>query len=272
MKALQFAPRDPTEMGCDRRNVNIAGAVHTMRLDQMLVVQGLAPSRARAQDLIRRGFVRVAGAVCDKPAFDVKGATAIDIASGAPAHVSRGAEKLAAALDRFHFDPRGAVALDVGASTGGFTEVLLERGAAQVYAVDVGSAQLHPNLRGDPRVVALEGCDARTLSREIVLEPVGVIAVDVSFISVTKVFGAVLPLAADGAGLVVLVKPQFEVGKARVGGGGIVRDEAARLDALESVKAWIVGEAGWKIIGEMASPILGGSGNVEFLLGARRDG
>jgi 23S rRNA (cytidine1920-2'-O)/16S rRNA (cytidine1409-2'-O)-methyltransferase len=242
-----------------------------MRLDQMLVEHGLVPSRARAQDLIRRGFVRVAGNICDKPAFDVKGAADIEISPSAPCYVSRGAEKLAAALDSFAFDPAGLAALDVGASTGGFTEVLLERGAARVYAVDVGSAQLHPSLRNDPRIVALENCDARTVSRESIPEPVGAIVVDVSFISATKVLPAVLPLAADRAWLIVLVKPQFEVGKERVGGGGIVRDESARRDAVDSVKASIVG-AGWKITGEMTSPILGGSGNVEFRVGARRDG
>ena len=170
-----------------------------VRLDQTLFSRGLVPSRARAQDLIRRGFVRVAGLVCDKPAFDVRGAPNIELAADAPDFVSRGAEKLAAALDHFAFDPAGAVALDVGASTGGFTEVLLERGARRVYAVDVGSAQLHAKLKEDPRVVALENCDARTLSRELVPEPVDAIVVDVSFISATKVLGPVLALASGGA-------------------------------------------------------------------------
>ena len=210
-----------------------------VRLDQTLVARGLVPSRARAQDLIRRGFVRVAGLVCDKPAFDVKGAPNIELAADAPGFVSRGAEKLVAALDHFAFDPAGAVALDVGASTGGFTEVLLERGARRVYAVDVGSAQLHPKLKGDPRVVALENCDARALSRELIPEPVGAIVVDVSFISATKVLGSVLSLASGNAWLVVLVKPQFEVGRENVGSGGIVRDEAARQRAVNDVVAWL---------------------------------
>ena len=241
-----------------------------VRLDQTLVARGLVPSRARAQDLIRRGFVRVAGLVCDKPAFDVKGAPDIELAADAPDFVSRGAEKLAAALDHFNFDPAGAVALDVGASTGGFTGVLLERGARRVYAVDVGSAQLHQTLKGDPRVVALENFDARALSRELVPEPVDAIVVDVSFISATKVLGPVLALASSGAWLVVLVKPQFEVGREQVGGGGIVRDEAARQRAVNDVVAWLGALSGWKIAGEMASPILGGSGNVEYLIGARK--
>jgi 23S rRNA (cytidine1920-2'-O)/16S rRNA (cytidine1409-2'-O)-methyltransferase len=270
MKALHLAQPSCEDMGSMRCEVNNAGTVWDMRLDQTLVARGLVPSRARAQDLIRRGFVRVAGVICEKPAFDVRGEAAIEISAGAPAYVSRGAEKLAAALDRFGFDPAGSVALDVGASTGGFTEVLLERGATRVYAVDVGSVQLHSRLKSDPRVVAFENCDARALSREIVREPIGAIVADVSFISVTKALAAALKLANAGAWLVVLVKPQFEVGREHVGGGGIVRDETARRRALESVSAWLGEQPGWTIAGEMTSPILGGSGNVEYLIGARR--
>jgi 23S rRNA (cytidine1920-2'-O)/16S rRNA (cytidine1409-2'-O)-methyltransferase len=242
-----------------------------MRLDQTLVTRGLAPSRARARDLIKRGFVRVSGNVCMKPAFEVAGTQPIDVSSDAPGYVSRGAEKLAAALDHFGFVAAGAVALDVGASTGGFTQVLLERAARRVYAVDVGTAQLHAALKDDPRVVSIENCDARALSRELVSEPVDAIVVDVSFISVTKVLGGILPFAAEGAWLVVLVKPQFEVGRERVGKGGIVRDEASRRDALANVRRWIGDQQGWRIVGEMTSPIVGGSGNVEYLIGARRD-
>jgi 23S rRNA (cytidine1920-2'-O)/16S rRNA (cytidine1409-2'-O)-methyltransferase len=243
-----------------------------MRLDQMLVTRGLAPSRARAQDLIKRGFVRVAGKMCNKPALEVDDAQAIEVSSDAPGYVSRGAEKLAAALDQFGFDTAGTVALDVGASTGGFTQVLLERAAQRVYAVDVGTAQLHSVLKGDLRVVSIENCDARVLSRELVPEPVNAIVVDVSFISATKVLGHILPFAAGGAWLVVLVKPQFEVGRERVGSGGIVRDEAARRDAVETVRNWINDQQGWHVVGEMTSPIVGGSGNAEYLLGARHNG
>ncbi|HEY8128903.1 MAG TPA: TlyA family RNA methyltransferase [Hyphomicrobium sp.] len=242
-----------------------------MRLDQMLVARGLAPSRARAQDLIRRGFVSVGGYVCNKPAQDVKEDLLIEISSEAPAYVSRGAEKLAAALDRFGFDPSDRVVLDIGASTGGFSEVLLERGVRRVYAVDVGTAQLHPRLKDDPRVVSLENFDARMLSDAEVPEPVTAITVDVSFISVTKLLEPVLQLAASGAWIVVLVKPQFEVGRENVGGGGIVRDEAARQSALQGVRDWLAGQSGWTIVGDMTSPILGGSGNIEFVLGARRN-
>lgn len=240
-------------------------------MDQMLVARGLAHSRARAQDLIRRGFVLVGGVRCGKPAQDVKADLQIEISSEAPTYVSRGAEKLIAALDRFGFDAADGVALDIGASTGGFTEVLLQRGARRIYAVDVGTAQLHPRLKDDLRVVSLENFDARILSHNEVPEPVSAIAVDVSFISVTKLLGPVLQLAASGAWMVVLVKPQFEVGRENVGGGGIVRDEAARQGALQTVRDWIAAQPGWMIVGDMDSPILGGSGNSEFLLGARRN-
>jgi 23S rRNA (cytidine1920-2'-O)/16S rRNA (cytidine1409-2'-O)-methyltransferase len=195
----------------------------------------------------------------------------IEISSEAPTYVSRGAEKLAAALDRFGFDPSDRVVLDIGASTGGFSEVLLERGARRVYAVDVGTAQLHPRLKDDPRVVSLENFDARMLSDAEVPEPVTAITVDVSFISVTKLLEPVLQLAASGAWIVVLVKPQFEVGRENVGSGGIVRDEAARQSALQGVRDWLAAQSGWTIVGDMTSPILGGSGNIEFVLGARRN-
>lgn len=237
----------------------------------MLVTRGLAPSRARAQDLIKRGFVRIGGTICDKPAQDVKDHLTIDISSEAPAFVSRGAEKLVAALEHFGFNPSGTVCLDVGASTGGFTEVLLQRGAARIYAVDVGTAQLHPRLKDDPRVVSLENCDARALSRDEVPDPIAAITVDVSFISVTKLLSQALELAGPGAWMIVLVKPQFEVGRDNIGSGGIVRDEAARLGALENVRNWIDKQPAWSVVGDMPSPILGGSGNAEFLLGARRN-
>lgn len=237
----------------------------------MLVTRGLAPSRARAQDLIKRGFVLVGGSVCDKPAQDVKDHLTIEISSAAPAYVSRGAEKLLAALDRFGFDPSKRTCLDVGASTGGFTEALLERGAARVYAVDVGTAQLHARVRDDARVVSLENFDARRLSPADVPDPISAITVDVSFISVTKLLAPALQLAVPGAWMVVLVKPQFEVGRENIGSGGIVRDEAARQGALESVRAWIESQPTWTVVGEMPSPILGGSGNSEFLLGALRN-
>jgi len=183
-------------------------------------------------------------------------------------YVSRGGEKLEAALDAFGFDPKGRVALDIGASTGGFSDVLIARGAAKVYAVDVGSGQLHAKLRVNPRVISLEGTDARTLDRSVIREEVTAIVADVSFISLTLALPAALRLAAPRAWLVALVKPQFEAGRAAVGKGGIVRDEGERKKAVEKIRKFIE-EAGWTVIGEAASPILGGSGNEEFLIGAR---
>ena len=242
------------------------------RLDLVLVERGLAPSRSQAQDLIKHGRVSIDQKVCTKPSAEVAANQVLTLAPGTPAYVSRGAVKLAAALDACEFDPEGRVALDVGASTGGFTEVLLTRGAEKVYAVDVGYDQLHASLRNDPRVVSLEGCDARTVTRQLVPPPVTAIVADVSFISLTKALGPALALAAPGAWLVALIKPQFEVGRARVGKGGIVRDEAARQAAVDDVTAWFSAQPGWRISGIIASPIKGGSGNEEFLLGALRDG
>lgn len=241
------------------------------RLDLALVARGLVATRAKARDLIARGEVRVDGEVAQKPAMNVREEQAIAVDAQAAAQVSRGAVKLAAALDRFRLDPAGRIALDVGASTGGFTQVLLERGAARVYAVDVGKGQLHASLAGDPRVTALEECDARTLDRTLVPDAVGAIVVDVSFISLRKALPSALALTAPGCWLVALVKPQFEVGREGVGKGGIVRDVALHEQALADVRDWLVAQAGWSVIGDMPSPIKGGSGNVEFLLaGGRR--
>jgi 23S rRNA (cytidine1920-2'-O)/16S rRNA (cytidine1409-2'-O)-methyltransferase len=237
-----------------------------------MVERGLVASRARAQDLIRRGLVKVAGVTAAKPGTNVAAEAAIVVAGEAADHVSRGGVKLAAALDHFPFKVEGVVALDVGASTGGFTEVLLTRGAARVYAVDVGRGQLHARLAQDPRVVSLEGCDARHLDRTLIPEPIGAVVADVSFISLTKALPAALALAAPGAWLVALIKPQFEAGRAAIGKGGIVRDPGARQRAVATVKAWVEGQTGWRTLGVIPSPIAGGSGNEEFLLGAVRDG
>jgi 23S rRNA (cytidine1920-2'-O)/16S rRNA (cytidine1409-2'-O)-methyltransferase len=242
------------------------------RLDVALVERGLAPSRSRARDLIKYGRVRVDHEVCTKPAAAIGGAAELTLEPGTAVSVSRGATKLAAALDAFSLDPAGRIALDIGASTGGFTEVLLARGAAKVYAVDVGHGQLHERIKSDPRVVALEGLDARSLSRAAIPDPVTAIVADVSFISLTKALGPALALAAPGAWLAALIKPQFEAGREHVGKGGIVRDAAARQAAVDRVTAWVAGEACWSVAGVVPSPILGGSGNEEFLLGAHKDG
>jgi 23S rRNA (cytidine1920-2'-O)/16S rRNA (cytidine1409-2'-O)-methyltransferase len=187
-------------------------------------------------------------------------------------HVSRGAVKLAAALDHFAFPVAAIVALDIGAGTGGFTQVLLERGAARVYAVDVGHGQLHASLARLPAVVSLQGCDARSLGAERIDAEIGAIVADVSFISLRKALPAALALARPQAWLIALIKPQFEVGPAAVGKGGIVRDAAQRSRAVEEVRRWLAEEAGWHVAGVIPSPLAGGSGNQEFLIGARRDG
>lgn len=243
-----------------------------MRLDIALVERGLAPTRSRARDLIRSGLVRVGEQVCTKAGTEIGATEELTLDEVAARAVSRGGRKLAAALTAFEFDPQGRTALDVGASTGGFTQVLLDRGAVKVYAADVGHGQLHASLKADPRVVSLEGLDARRLNRDTVPEPVSAITADVSFISLSKALGPALELAAPGAFLVALVKPQFEVGPERIGKGGIVRDAMAREGALQSVIAWLATQPGWRVAGAIPSPVKGGSGNVEFLVGALRDG
>ena len=239
------------------------------RADQLLVDQGLAESRAKAQALILAGLVSAGGRRIDKPGTALAQETALALAGPDHPWVSRGGVKLDFALAHLAIDVTGAIALDIGASTGGFTDMLLARGAAKVYAVDVGRGQLHERLRADPRVVGLEATDARTLDARIVNERVSAIVADVSFISLTLVLPAALRLAAEGAWLVVLVKPQFEAGRAAVGKGRIVREAAEREKAVERVRTFIEGEGGWTILGEITSPILGGSGNKEFLIGAR---
>ncbi len=240
-----------------------------MRLDRLLVLRGLVSTRSKAQDLIRRGAVRVAGAPALKAGLEV----ALDevvLVLETERYVARSAWKLKAALDAFGFAATDRVCLDAGASTGGFTEVLLERGAARVFAVDVGRAQLHGSLRDNPRVVSLESTDARSLTAAMFPAPFDAVACDVSFISLLKVLPAILPLARPDAWLAALIKPQFEVGRGAVGKGGIVKDEAAKERAIASVVAYIE-EAGWTVRGTVRSPILGQDGNEETLVGAIRN-
>jgi 23S rRNA (cytidine1920-2'-O)/16S rRNA (cytidine1409-2'-O)-methyltransferase len=239
------------------------------RLDQLMTTKGLAPTRSRAHDLIKRGVVLVGGKVEKRAGVTVPAGADIRVAEDWSGYVSRGALKLAAALDAFGFDPRDRVALDIGASTGGFTQMLLRRGAKRVYAVDVGSGQLHPDIAGDVRVVNLENTDVRRLDRALIPEPPGAITADVSFISLAKAMPAALALAAPGSWLVALIKPQFEVGRDGVAKGGIVRNEALRQDALETVAGFFRAQGGWSVEGTVQSPIDGQSGNIEYLLGAR---
>jgi 23S rRNA (cytidine1920-2'-O)/16S rRNA (cytidine1409-2'-O)-methyltransferase len=238
------------------------------RLDQALVAAGLAPSRARAQALIAAGVVLVDGAPAGRAAARVAPGARLALAGDPLPYVSRGALKLLHALDVFGLSPAGAVALDLGASTGGFTDVLLARGAREVWAVDVGRGQLAPRLAADPRVRALEGVNARDLRPGAVAAPDFVTA-DLAFVGLAKALGPALGLARPGAALVALVKPQFEVGPERVGKGGIVRDPAARAAAVAGVRDFLAA-AGWRAIGETDSPIPGGDGNRETLLAARK--
>ncbi len=240
-----------------------------IRLDQLLTLRGLAPTRSRARDLVKRGAVLVAGKVETRAGVDLPFDADLAVNEDWSGYVSRGALKLAAALDALGFDCQGRTALDIGASTGGFTQILLMRGARRVYAVDVGKGQLHHDIAEDPRVTNLEETDARHLGVELIGDPVGAITADVSFISLAKALPAPLSLAEPGAWLVALVKPQFEAGREGVGKGGIVRSETVREAALLAITEFVGRQPGWQVQGVIPSPIAGQSGNVEFLLGAR---
>jgi 23S rRNA (cytidine1920-2'-O)/16S rRNA (cytidine1409-2'-O)-methyltransferase len=241
------------------------------RADIYLVEHGYAASRAEAQAAIRAGRVAVDGKPVLKASQPVAEGAAIAYAKAHP-YVSRGALKLVAALDHFGFSPEGLVCLDIGASTGGFTEVLLERGAKKVYAVDVGHGQLHPKLAADPRVVSLERCNVRDLTADHIVGRPQAIVVDVSFISLKLALPPALAIAGHDAWLVAVVKPQFEVGPKHIAKGGIVRDETQRTLALVEVMGFIRGECGWSILAPIDSPIFGGDGNKEFLVAAVNDG
>ena len=241
------------------------------RLDQVLVKRGLVATRARAADAIRRGEVRVDGRVESRPAAPVAESAAIVVADPASAWVSRAALKLVGALDGFALSPAGRECLDVGASTGGFTQVLLERGARRVTAIDVGHGQLAEVVACDPRVVAIEGLNARDLAATHLPAPPDFVVADVSFISLALALPPALDLAAPGATGVFLVKPQFEVGREHVGKGGIVRDEAAAIAAVDRIEALVVAH-GWTPIGRAPAAIAGGDGNREWVSAARKAG
>jgi 23S rRNA (cytidine1920-2'-O)/16S rRNA (cytidine1409-2'-O)-methyltransferase len=238
------------------------------RLDLALVERGLLPSRARARDAILRGCVLVDGRTADRPAAVVTPATVVIVDDPLGGYVSRGAAKLIAALDEFRYDVAGRRILDIGASTGGFTQVLLERGAARVIAVDVGHGQFDPKLVTDPRVTLRERTNARDLTAEHTGGAVEAIVADVSFISLKLALPPALALAARGAWGVFLAKPQFEVGPKHVGKGGIVRDAEVAHAAADHIATWLDSQA-WSVDGILDSPIAGGDGNHEFLIGAR---
>lgn len=234
------------------------------RLDVWLAENGLAESREKAQALVVAGRVRVNGQRASKPGTRVKESSAVEVETG-PAHVSRGGVKLSYALDALGVVARDRIAVDVGASTGGFTETLLARGAAKVFAVDVGRGQLHERLRTDARVVVRDRTNARSLSSEHVPERCGIASMDVSFISARKILPALRSVLTPDADVVVLVKPQFEVGRLQVGRGGIVRDPELHLQAMRDVAA-AAQQEGYAVRGACASPITGGEGNREFFL------
>lgn len=236
----------------------------------MLVARGLAESRAKAQALLLAGRVFSGERRLDKAGTQVDRDLPLTVRGAEHPWVSRGGQKLDHALTHFGIDPQGLVALDVGASTGGFTHVLCERGARRVYAVDVGYGQLDARLRGDARVTVLERTNARYLSREQVPEPVDFIVCDASFIGLRTILPAPLALAAPGARLIALIKPQFEAGRGRVGKGGIVRDSAVHNEVCATISDWLTVQ-GWPVTGLVESPIKGRDGNTEFLIAARRE-
>ena len=239
------------------------------RVDQILVERGLAESRAKAQALVMAGLVFTEEKRIDKPGQQIAPDTPLDVRGQDHPWVSRGGLKLAHAISHFGIDPSGAVAIDVGASTGGFTDVLLQNGAAKVYAVDVGRGQLAWKLQSDDRVVRLDKTNARHLSAELVPEPVDAVVCDASFIGLETVLPAALSLAQPGAFLVALIKPQFEVGPERVGKGGIVRDPDLHEEVCERIRAWLEGLPGWSVLGITESSVKGAEGNTEFLIAAR---
>jgi 23S rRNA (cytidine1920-2'-O)/16S rRNA (cytidine1409-2'-O)-methyltransferase len=238
-----------------------------VRADQLLVGRGLAESRSRAQALIMAGAVFSGERKVAKAGEMLTEDAPLEVRGKDHPWVSRGGIKLDHGLTHFGFDVSGAVALDVGSSTGGFTDVLLSRGAGKVYAVDVGTNQLAWKLRQDSRVVVLEQTNARHLTGEQVPEPVDIVVCDASFIGLAKVLEAPLKLAKPGAKLVALIKPQFEAGREEVGKGGVVRDSAVHERVCAEVKDWVEAQ-GWTVLGIERSPITGPEGNVEFLLGA----
>jgi 23S rRNA (cytidine1920-2'-O)/16S rRNA (cytidine1409-2'-O)-methyltransferase len=238
-----------------------------IRADQLLVNRGLAESRTRAQALVMAGLVFVGDRKIDKPGQQVADDAVLDVRGRDHPWVSRGGIKLAHGLDHFGWTVDGAAAIDVGSSTGGFTDVLLSRGAARVYAVDSGTNQLAWKLRQDPRVIVHEQTSARLLTAAHIPEAVDLIVCDASFIALSKVLDVPLGFAKSGARLLALVKPQFEAGRAEVGKGGVVRDPAVHARVCDEVAEWLSG-LGWRVEGVTPSPITGPEGNVEFLIAA----
>ncbi|WFP75625.1 TlyA family RNA methyltransferase [Mesorhizobium sp. WSM4906] len=243
------------------------------RLDDLLVARGLFASRSRARDAIERGTVTVEGSVARKPGQPVAPDCVLAVDDPAQAYVSRAALKLIAGLDHFGLDPSRSEALDIGASTGGFTQVLLERGAAHVTAIDVGHGQIHADIAGDPRVTVIEGLNARDLTAADLGGRVpDFLVCDVSFISLKMALPPALALAGEGAGALLLVKPQFEAGREAIGKGGLLKDPGGAERIATELRDWLAAMLGWRVLGLHPSPIEGGDGNREFLLAAVKDG
>ena len=241
------------------------------RADLMLVATGLVESRAKAQALIMAGLVYAGTARVQKAGDLLPEDAALSVKGQDHPWVSRGGVKLAHGLARFNFDPTGRICLDVGASTGGFTDVLLTNGAAKVYAVDVGHGQLAWKLRSDPRVTVLEKTNARHLTAEIIPEPITALVCDASFIGLQIVLPAAMALCAPGAFAVALIKPQFEAGPEHVGKGGVVRDPEIHTAVCDKIQTWWASLPGWRVLGVERSPITGPEGNIEFLIGAVKE-
>lgn len=241
------------------------------RLDQLLLSRGLVASRSRARDAVQRGTVKVNGKTVTKPSSTVASDAVIEIDDPVQAYVSRAALKLEAALNHFGLDPAGLDCLDIGASTGGFTEVLLARGANHVIAVDVGHGQLHPRLMENDRVTSFEGLNARVLDAEhLGGRDIGMVVSDVSFISIRLALPPALSLAKSGAVCALLVKPQFEAGRDAISKAGLLKEPETAPEVAATLETWLTQEMGWESLGLIASPIAGGDGNVEFLLGGRK--
>ena len=248
------------------------GRAKRERADRLLVARDLAEDWTRAQALILAGRVFSGETRVDKAGQLLAPDSPLEVRGRDHPWVGRGGLKLAHGLDRFAIDPEGLVCLDIGASTGGFTDVLLTRGAAKVFAVDVGHGQLAWKLRNNPRVAVLERTNARHLTRAEVPEPIDLVTCDASFIGLETVLPAPMALTAPGARLVALIKPQFEVSKGQVGTGGVVRDPDLHAAVCARIEAWLGAQAGWRVLGLTESPILGPEGNKEFLIAAARDG
>lgn len=241
-----------------------------IRLDQLLVAQGLAESRSKAQAYIMAGLVYLGEKKLDKAGLELPDDAPLTVRGKEHPWVSRGGMKLAKGLEHFHIDPSGLIAMDVGSSTGGFTDVLLTHGAAKVYAVDVGTGQLDPKIRHDDRVVVMEQTNARHLTRDMVADALDIVVCDASFISMQKVLPAALALTKPAAQLLTLIKPQFEVGKKEVSKGkGVITDPLLHQQVCDTIRDWLLSE-GWQVVGITESPITGPKGNKEFLLYAKK--